>query len=304
MKIYCPLQPGTSGGGGTFLNYFYNSLDGTEFKPVDNVEDADVYFALGAQTALEEIPKILELKKKGMKVVFRVDGILNIRMPKGLERIKKMQEIADVVIYQSNYIKGEAESLYEKHNNALVIYNGVDLEMFHTTLKKPSKDFLICEYSQNPCKRLQESLGLMKQLIKINSSVKITIVGKYASDHVAQNFGLPQENVKFLGRVEHSFMPSILREHKVLLFPNMKEACSNLTLEAMSSGLMIIHKEDGCMPELCGDTQVHWSFNIRCIVEALAKRHTEERLEGRKRVEKLFDIKNCIKQYLNIMRAL
>ena len=305
IKVYFAITPGKHGGGGTFLSYLTNYMkDDTDFEIVDNADEADIFFAMGAQTSLEEIPKLMELKKKGMKILYRVDGISTIRMPNGIERIEKMQDVADVIIYQSNYIKEEAEKLSKKHNNTKVIHNGVDINQFHVGLEKPLTDFLICEYSQNPCKRIQESLGLMKLMIEKNPKIKLAIVGKFSSDYVSQCFGLPQENVRYFGRLSHGPMPFLMRACKVLLFPNMKEACSNTALEAMASGMVVIHKKDGCMPELCGDTQVVWSPNTNCIDKALWKWNGEERLEGRRRVEKLFNIKNCIKQYLEILRTL
>ena len=297
MKIYLPISADGNGGGSTFVAYLLQGMKKAGGYELSNMDEADVFFAIGAQTSLEDIPKIIDLKRKGMKILFRLDGILQTRMSNGVKRMKLMYEIADAVVCQSLYIREEVIKLFGERRNTYVIYNGVDTDKFnYSPIKKPKIDFLYCEYSHKPHKRAQEAFSILGQAFSKNPEKRATIIGKYSSEWVNNMFGLPQENIKYIQRISHDLMPAIMSEHKILLFPSENEPCSNLVLEAMASGMLVVHKDSGCMKELCGNCGIKWTRNLTCLKEA-----DKDRYKGRLRVEKSFRIKDKIAQYLNLI---
>jgi len=300
--LYVPIDQFSHGGGSTFLMSLLPSVGRNITQ--DIADEWDVALMMGAETDIDTINSIVtERKERGAKILFRLDGIKYTRMPEGIERMKAMFDIADTVVYQSNFVKSEAEKLWGEHKNSKVIYNGVDLEKFKP--RRPDDfynrqhSFLYCEFSHKLHKRAQEAFGLFKKIIGKYPNAKLTIIGKFPQDWVNQCFGLPQENVKYLCRIPHDVMPGILNSHKVLLFPSVDEPCSNLVLEAMASEVLIIHKDSGCMPELCGDTQILWTGDLNCIDSLYCKSHDYH--AGRLRVHKYFSKYEMIKNYLEAL---
>ena len=326
--LFTPIDQFSHGGGSTFLSTLLPHLDCN--TTWDIADEWDVALMMGAETPLDIIDSIVtERKSKGAKILYRLDGIKHTRMPEGIERMQAMFEIADTVIYQSKFVKAEAESLWGEHENSRIIYNGVDLEKFKP--RKPNDyysrphSFLYCEFSHKLHKRAQEAFGLMQKIIKKYPNTKLTIIGKFPQDWINQKFGLPQENVKFLGRLSHNTMPHILNSHKILLFPSVDEPCSNLILEAMASKVLIVHKDSGCMTELCGDTQIDWDWYLSCFnpthipspeyINKLKNEFDEETKKayiegkftphdyhaGRLRVHKYFSNHEMVKKYMEAL---
>ena len=301
--LFTPIDQFSHGGGSTFLSTLLPHLNCN--TTWDIADEWDVALMMGAETPLDIIDSIVtERKSKGAKILYRLDGIKHTRMPEGIERMQAMFEIADTVIYQSKFVKAEAESLWGEHENSRIIYNGVDLEKFKP--RKPTYNyysrphsFLYCEFSHKLHKRAQEAFGLMQKIIKKYPNTKLTIIGKFPQDWINQKFGLPQENVKFLGRLSHNTMPHILNSHKTLLFPSVDEPCSNLVLEAMASEMMIVHKDSGCMSELCGDTQIKWTGELNCIDPLHCKSFDYH--AGRLRVHKYFSNHEMVKNYMEAL---
>ena len=304
-KLFIPIPPRGKGGGSTFIAYLLPALRNN--VTFDISDDWDTALMIGAEISVEDIEsKVIPRKENGAKIIYRLDGIKHTRMPDGMERMKAMWDIADLVIFQSKFVQLEAENLWGIHNNSRVIYNGVDVSMFKPQLaddwpKRPY-DFLYCEYSQKPHKKAQEAFGLMKKVIEKYPTATLTIMGKYPTEWIKQSFGLPQENVKYLGRQHHNMMPLIISSHKALLFPSENEPCSNLVLEAMASELLVIHKDSGCMPELCGDTQIKWTGDLTPIYPLY--RHMPDYHSGRVRVHKYFTKELMVKNYLEALELL
>ena len=303
-KVYFPIDY-SHGGGSTFIRYLVEELKNTEFEAHCDYDMSvpDVYFAIGAETDESKIPYLREKQNQGMKIFYRLDGITTTRMPSGLDRMKTMHTIADVVVYQSNFIKVEAEKLFGEHKNSKVIYNGVDTQKFYISIDWPTRDFLISEWSQNPCKKIQESLGLLqKYLGKVDPNAKITIVGKFQGDWINQNFGFRTENCKYLPRLSYEEMPKLYQDHKVLVMANENEACSNSALEAMACGTIVVYKNSGSMLDLC-QTQVLWDDTENCLQKAISRSNTTKRYLGREIVQKQFDLRVCLNKYLEELRA-
>ena len=303
-KLFIPIDPLSHGGGSTFIVYLLPYLK--NYVTYNILDDWDIALMIGAETSIDDINNhVIPKKEKGAKILFRLNGIKHTRMPLGIERMKAMRDVSDLLIYQSKFTQSEAEGLWGVHGNSRIIYNGVDVEMFRPRIPEVhyerAFDFLYCEYSHKPHKRAQEAFALMQKIIEKYPQSTLTIIGKFPSEWVNQNFGLPQQNVKFLGRLHHNIMPTILNSHKILLFPSVDEPCSNLVLEAMASEMIIIHKNSGCMMELCEDTQVIWTHDLNCVDEAFKKIGDHE---GRLRVHRYFTKERMARDYSGALKEL
>ena len=129
MKIFIVNQSKqTTGGGFTFISNFVKGLNKLGIKTVNRVEDCDVFFISGATLVTrDEFKRAKELKKK---IVLRVDGIPEDWRNRGTgwSRLKDFAREADVIIYQSEFVRNTIGKMLDK--DGAVIYNGVDEGIF------------------------------------------------------------------------------------------------------------------------------------------------------------------------------
>ncbi len=282
MKVYIANNSKQQiGGGWTFLDNLKKGLSGkVEF--VDNWRDCDIYF-IASSSMVSDDKEVKEATCSGKKIVLRVDNLpRNSRNRNtGTSRLLRYSNIADLIIYQSNWAKDYISNFTKK--DGIVIYNGVDTELFNPNgakiAKEGSPQYLYLRFNRDETKRWDEAWYEFQGIYFRNPNAHLWIVGNFSSELTEYNFdffGGAENRYKFWGIINNKeFLAQIYRSADILLIPYFNDACSNTLLEGIASGLKI----ETCLSGLTGGTKE--LLNLRDIS---LERMTNEYLEAFKKL--------------------
>lgn len=245
MKIYFANQSKqTIGGGWTFLDNLKKGLKTIDPNIIfsDDIKNSDIYFISGATMVLRE--EVLSAKSLNKKIILRVDNIPKNSSNRntGTSRLKDFAELADLIIYQSEWAREYIGSWLNKKGE--VIMNGADMSIFNPIGEKIPKEgkrqYLYIRSSRNESKRWEEAWFYYQLIHRKNKNSNLWIVGQFSDELINYNFDFfNNEKFHFWGNVDHNQMAIIMRSADVLLIPYYNDACSNTLLEGLASGLMI-----------------------------------------------------------------
>lgn len=247
FKICLALPKAPAGGSYTFMRYFreYLSAQGIAWTH-DLHEDYDVLF-VNSWT----IPYAVVLKAKrerpALRVVHRVDGAAqDYGRRDGVDWLQRdVNHLADLTIFQSQYSYQATHKRYKLIKVAgPIIHNPVDCDLFSPQGERfdwqPQKIRLISVgWSPNPLKGNWRIPILAAQ----NPDIEFVVVGQSA-----QMDRLP--NIRRLEYMDHGSLPKALRSADIYLSLIRNDACPNVILEALASGLPILYVPSGGVPEL------------------------------------------------------
>lgn len=252
MKIFvAAYEPGRIGGGWTFIDNFVKSMG--DLITIDYAE-ADIYFI--ASPSMVQREDVHTAVTAGKKIVLRIDNaIRNSRNRNtGMTRMKDFCDLADLVIYQSNWAKEFLLPFTQKDGD--VILNGVDTNVF-----KPGQNVIDKTYLYVRSSRDEGKQWIMAWYWFVDNPGQLTITGKFSAENLEYNFDFyNNENYVFIG--ESNNMSDIYRYHKYFLYTYLNDACSNTLLEAIASGCEIIDVygmlQTGGAPEImaCKDISI------------------------------------------------
>jgi len=126
MKLYIAHgEDSKLGGGWSFIANAKKALA----DHLSSYEEADVYLIPSPSICSKE--EVNLAKADGKKIVLRVDNIVRNSRNRntGMSRMKHFSDIADLVIYQSEFAYELLQPFLKK--DGLVIHNSVDTEIFH-----------------------------------------------------------------------------------------------------------------------------------------------------------------------------
>lgn len=258
MRIHiAKYEPSRTGGGWAFQNNFAKGIALlSDFVELSSYEDADVYFIAGASMVDKE--EVRQAKSDGKKVVLRVDNMprrsRNRRWidDNGKTKIQIYAEIADVVIYQSEWARGFLEPFLGV--SGPVVINGVDTKLFNPDNRQaPDDSYLYARSSRDEGKQ-----WIMAWYWFSNNPGTLEIVGQFSHENIDHNFDFVNgERYRFMGVQEH--MQDVYKRNRYFLYTYTNDACSNTLIEALASGCEIIdvygQLATGGAPEImaCGD---------------------------------------------------
>lgn len=250
MKIYIPNNSQqTLGGGWTFIRNFQKGMKKLGYDFTFTREAADVILINGA--SMTDPHEVEEAKKSGKKIVFRVDNIPKKSRNKRARiynRMKSFGELADKIVYQSNWACDYAGYLVGHPDKASIIYNGVDKEIFFPRFVNgseyvafPKTKYLFVQFNRDENKRMPEALYYFHQLWRKNKDISITLLGQFSPELVEAEFDFfDGEDWNYISPVENpERMADLYRAHDVLLFPAFCDAAPNTCLEARACGLKV-----------------------------------------------------------------
>lgn len=255
-----PHSPQSHGGPGSFqmrLEKRLKSLGWQVVYPEDDISP-DCILVVGGTKKLKWLKKC---KKKGTKIVHRLDGInwQHKILPCSIKEkllasarnylFKKIRNhLADEIIYQSNFIKEcwhnfSGQVGVPEH----VIYNAVDLSNYD--LKMKEKPDLICVEGT-----IQPHPASIEPLIKISSFLierglinEVTICGNMSEKVKCKLSEFSYFNIK--GCVPRSEIPQLLSGNLYLVL-EINPPCPNSVIEALASGCPVIGFNSGALSEL------------------------------------------------------
>lgn len=253
MKIYIPQRDrDVIGGGFTFNRNIQKALK-YDVQFVDKLEDCDIYFIAGATMA--ERVDVKWAKAIGKKIILRVDNIpRNSRNRNtGTSRLFDFAQMADVVIYQSQWAKKWIEPFIKRDGE--IILNGTDDEIFNEEGPKKEKEgtpqYLYSKYSSDPVKLWERAWYDFQRIYYENPNAHLWLIGRakfFGLNQLEYHFdffGGAEKRYRYLGFIKNrDEMAEIYRGTDFLLMPYYLDACSNVVVEAKMCGVKIICEGD------------------------------------------------------------
>lgn len=232
MQIHLAnYDPSRMGGGWSFCRNFSKSV---KTYPYD---EADIYFIAGP--TLAEHDQVEQARRDGKKIVFRVDNAVRHSRNRGtgMPRMEHFADLADVVIYQSEWAKSFLFPFIKK--DGPVILNGVDTKLFNSDDRSPPENsYLYVRSSRDEGKQWIAAWYYMQDVFN-NKKAQLDIVGRFSSENTQYDFDFfNNANFNFLGEVNN--MPEVYKRNKHFLYTYLNDACSNTLLEARASGCEIV----------------------------------------------------------------
>lgn len=248
MKVHLANYEARIGGGWSFARNVYGNFNA-------DYEESDIYFIAGAtQVSHGEVEKA---KADGKKIVLRVDNAVRNSRNRGtgMTRMKSFADLADLVIYQSEWSRKLLVPYLKK--DGAVILNGVDTERFNPYNRTANDDsYLYVRSSRDDGKQ-----WIMAWYWYVNKPGMLEIAGKFSRENMEYNFDFYNgERYVFTG--EHKNMSDVYKRNKYFLYTYLNDACSNTLLEAIASGCEIVDVygmlQTGGAPEImaCKDISV------------------------------------------------
>ncbi len=299
-------QSGQTGGGTTFTRNLKSAMpESVQF--VNSMDEAELLFIAGPTLCDRDTVRAAKSAKK--PVVLRCDNIPEDHRNRGtgISRMKDFAEAADLVVFQSEWSRYMITRIVG--GSGPVIYNGVDTKVFKpSAMGERPTTFIYVKYSRNECKRFEEAQMLFREYVaRVDKHAKLLVVGRYDQELI--NYGLgffAGEDVEYLGVLEHARLADAYRRADVFLFPSFGDACPNVVLEAMATGLSVVHHRWGGTRELVGQAGVALDYNEREPHQILEK---AVELSGRREqianyVRSNHSLERMAEEYLGVFKLL
>lgn len=203
-------------------------------------------------------------KSKGLKVVVNQNGVgfpAWIQEPE-LSRLnlknKKLLEMADFVIYQSQFCKESVKKWVGDVNKPFeVIYNPISTNSIQSQKKEPSKNcrLLVLGSHRHP-ERIMAVLETLSLLKNENVPVQLYLAGLLAWDGCEKQIqefldkNNLQSHVIRVGPYLQKDLPHILSQADILIHLQDKDASPTVPLEALAAGIPVIAPQSGGLTEL------------------------------------------------------
>jgi len=267
LKIYFTYKTkdGPFGGANRFNTNLRKVIsDSPDHQEVSDIAEADIVYAtqLSRGPGSTESMKISDLRYSydelvnkiphGSKLVVRAvnllshafdqSSLLNVLNPKSLlnrMRFKKFDNevidlinVADGVIYQSEYQKSFFEMAGAKNQNFRVIHNGAGIDFLKECVEKEIKS-KINILSVGATDRKTKRHDLLVEISK-NPMVDVSYVGNWPKN-------LKAGKVKLKGYLNRSDLLKLYSQFHFYYHPAIKDPCPNSIFEAIASGLPVLY---------------------------------------------------------------
>jgi len=250
LRICIPIDVRPEGGMYTFIGNFLAWLEttGHEFTQ-DITGDYDVLF-VNSWVVAPEIVRRVKRERLTVRVVHRVDGAaLDYGSNPASDRLQaRVNLFADITIFQSNYSRFSAREKFRViAQDGPIIYNPVDTALF--TPEGPRID-VPADRPRAACAawsvNRRKGTWRIDELAAQHPDITFVLCGRF--DAVSS-----RPNVLRLGHISRADMSHALRSCDVFLNLSENDPCPNVVLEALASGLPVLYRDSGGVPELVGD---------------------------------------------------
>jgi glycosyltransferase involved in cell wall biosynthesis len=279
----------------TFVGNFIAWLQRTNRSYTQDLEsDYDVLF-VNSWVVRPEIVRRLKRDRAALRVAHRVDGAaIDYGSNPASDPVQaRVNLYADVTIFQSDYSKFSTREKYRViPNDGPVVYNPVDTSLFDVQGAKidlPTGTPLVAcaSWSVN----LRKGTWQVDELAERHPDITFVLCGRF--DAVSS-----RDNVVRLGHLSRSQMAEALRSCHVFLNLSENDPCPNVVLEALASGLPVLYRDSGGVPELvadCGEPVEMETFK-RGLYRVLATRELMAR-RARSRAVEQFSLDTIFTKY-------
>lgn len=208
------------------------------------------------------------IRRRGTPIVQRLDGInwLHRRLGTGSRHWLRAEignwllaytreRLATRIVYQSRFVQEWWRRLYgtgpQDHH---VIYNGVDLDLFHpkgTNLPNDRMRLLMVEGSLQGGYELGiETAIKLAELLRSENKVELIVAGKVDEKLKSKWAQRANTEIKWTGVIANEQLPDLYRSANLLFSGDLNAACPNSVIEAMACGLPVLAFDTGALKEL------------------------------------------------------
>lgn len=192
-----------------------------------------------------------EAKKRGVHLIYTMHNVYTWKSDLEIKEYSKLLNKMDKIVPVSNLVKNYyLARTGASGNNIQVIYNGIDFkelssdnlpeELQRNSLGLSSNDIVIgFVASFYPVKYQVGMIGVMEQLVKENSNIKLLFIGNSENDYYKiflkeYEKSPAKQNMQVVPYFEHKYMGAFLRKVvDIFTLPTLQEGCSNAVLEAI-----------------------------------------------------------------------
>ena len=189
---------------------------------------------------------------------------LDKRPVKGINKFRENRALkhADAIISVSQYTADVTKKLFGLQNEITIIPNGIDLTNFSSDSTNTNLNLSILYFGTLIRKKgALELPGIFNEVYKLNTQVKLILIGKDSSDVVSGNqstWSMMQplfdeesiQNVNYLGSVPYTEIKNYIEDATICVFPTFAEALPVSWIEAMGMGKPIVASNIGWASEL------------------------------------------------------
>jgi len=253
---------------------------------------------------------IIQMTQKVAPTVLRLDGIYFNTSQDWKQQnslIKKSYDLADGVIFQTEFNKELITNYFGKHSSSTIIQNGTNLEEFKNyqqddlsfpvlrIISKFDKVWL-CASSWRPHKRLKENIRYFLEFSKENEC--LVVAGKNP-DHVIQN-----PRIFYVGDLDRGRLLSLYKKASNFLHLAWLDHCPNVVVDAHAAGCHVICSSSGGTKEIAGTNctliiEDKWDFSPVELYKPPAM-NFENRIENS--INQDVNIESVAEKYLEVFR--
>ena len=199
----------------------------------------------------------IQAAQKLAPVVQRLDGIyFNSEQDWELlnKPIRQTYDLANGVVFQSEFNKTLTEKYFGKKEKSIVIHNGTNLEYISKIpeLNDPVinkfDNVWSCASSWRPHKRLSENVRYFLEHSGDNDC--LVIAGNNPDYQIKHN------RIFYVGNLNYPQLISLYKKSKYFIHLALMDHCPNVVVDARSSGCKIVCSSSGGTKEIAGDHSV------------------------------------------------
>jgi glycosyltransferase involved in cell wall biosynthesis len=251
-NVFVSIYPINKGGGSNTFAYNIKkwlAKNKEKYNQVYNMCKADKAIIIADKINIRVLEKA---KKRGCFIIHRLDEHVESNEDdyrrKKHAYIKELNALADVTVYQSNFVFENMHPYLGYPDNYKVIHNGADPKEFYPNDK--AGEFIgHVTWGVGDKKRLD----ILYEIIVRNPDERFLLVG----NHFRSGYDFAKlSNVKCIGNVKRQDMLSLLHKMKFLFFPSENDPCPNTAIEAILAGVSVCYNNLGGTKELVMDCGV------------------------------------------------
>ena len=250
LRVAIPIPQRQEGGMYTFLGYLRAWFDQQGIVHSEELDgEYDILFANSWAVPFEVVLKA-KRARPGLRVVHRIDGaaVDYGRYDRADYHQARVNTLADLTVFQSCYSHFATRAKYHViAQDGPVIVNSVDVERFQpgpARARTAEGRLRVANVSFSTNRR--KGTWQLGRLAAENPDIEFVLCGRYPP--------LPElPNLMQMGRLGGEQIATVLGGCDVFLHLAENEACPNVVIEALASGLPVLYVDSGGTPELVGE---------------------------------------------------
>jgi glycosyltransferase involved in cell wall biosynthesis len=330
----CILPRATNTGGvSSFQANLVAGLEKRDIQVCHRLDEFPIDAVLLTSTT-RNLPALLRLRRKGLRIVQRLDGInwLHHRLNTGPRHFLRAEygnrllallrsRVVTHIVYQSEFVRGWWKQMFgPEHVPSIVIHNGVDLSVYtpNGPGERPSGAIrlLLVEGSLQGGYEtgLATAIGLAGHLAD-QFPLELMVVGRVSPEMQNLSQEKSRAPITWGGLVPRGQIPTLDRSAHLLYSADINAACPNSVIEAMACGLPVAGFSTGALPELVTDDSGRlvpygsdpWKLGqpdlpaLATAAMEILRDNSHFRLSARRRAEEAFSLDTMVDRYLDVL---